>query len=205
MSKFKHREMIEVKDNSRNSWHEREFISMTSEDKYLCWDKEKKTAYAWNDARPIDEFEKLKKCYQLGAKFEYQLSDGNWEQCKKFNGNWCEPNWLTDRVYRIIDDIEPKQFLKHHREIVAYWDGKEIEYYNTTLEGWTLSDDPLWGLNIKYRIKKEPLYFYQWEKLSNCGRHINVSAYVADEYAKEYKYEETGWRKVESSKRTWEK
>ena len=49
----------------------------------------------------------------------------------------------------------------------------------------------------------EPTYYYRWEKLYPDGR-IGISDLVTDEHANTCNYEKYGWRRVESSKRTWE-
>lgn len=43
--------------------------------------------------------------------------------------------------------------------MLAYADGKEIEYYNTCYEQWEKHSNPFfnWGTS-EYRIKKEPIY-----------------------------------------------
>ena len=57
-----------------------------------------------------------------------------------------------------------------------------------------------------YRVKPdEPTYYYQWEKLYPEGRII-TSEYLTDERADYDGYQVgDGWRRIESSKRTWEK
>ena len=49
----------------------------------------------------------------------------------------------------------------------------------------------------------ETISYYRWERLSSKGK-ILVSDFMTDKYAEEFKYEKEGWRKIESSKRTWE-
>jgi len=176
---------------------------MTAENKYLCWREGKKTAYAWENARPVDKFKDLKKCYKLGARIEHQLLDGNWGKCKTTSGKWCEPAWVPNRIYRIKDGITPEQFLKHHKEILAYWDGKKIEYCNKSEEEWKNTDYPSWHLENRYRIKEKSIYYYQWEKLTGNGNTIETLGYATDEYAEDYNYTGKGWRKIETSKRTW--
>ena len=54
-----------------------------------------------------------------------------------------------------------------------------------------------------YAYEEEPIYYYRWEKLYRDGR-INTSDLVTDEHANICNYKRDGWRKIESSKRTWE-
>ena len=49
----------------------------------------------------------------------------------------------------------------------------------------------------------EPTYYYQWEILLSTGK-VKVSDFMTNKYAEKFKYEKDGWRKIESSKRTWE-
>jgi hypothetical protein len=238
MNEFKPKpgEIIEVSNTGKNGWQEREFIGMTIYDKYLCWAHDRTTANPWGYARPVDKFRELKECCKLGAKFEYKLYDNNnWKNCKNFKGDWCQPSWNKDRKYRIKNDISTEQFLKHHKEIVAFWNGKAIESLSN--DNWYEVGIPVWDINTKYRVKKEPTCFYQWGKLSEYGDCINIPAwdinneskakeeptyyyqweavskyreciilsqYVTDEYAEEHDYVKDGWRKIESSKRTWD-
>ena len=63
----------------------------------------------------------------------------------------------------------------------------------------------MWNLeSYTWKIKQdEPTYYYRYERLDD-GMIAQTSLY-SDEYAKEYKYtEENGWRKILSSKRTWD-
>ena len=53
---------------------------------------------------------------------------------------------------------------KWHKEIKAWSDGAEIEFYHSSYAKWVdAPDNPDWSGNIKYRIKpqpKEPQYLY---------------------------------------------
>ena len=57
---FKMGDMIEVSEGGCSIFDEdesgifREFISMTSDGRYLCWTDDKSTAYAWAYARPAE-------------------------------------------------------------------------------------------------------------------------------------------------------
>ena len=50
----------------------------------------------------------------------------------------------------------------------------------------------------------EPTYYYRWEKLED-ENSILTTPHVTDKFAKGMQYSELGWRRIESSKRTWER
>jgi hypothetical protein len=56
---------------------------------------------------------------------------------------------------------------KWHKEIKAWADGAEIEFYHSSYAKWVNAPyNPDWSGNIKYRIKphpKEPQYMYVYE------------------------------------------
>ena len=119
---------------------------------------------------------------------------------KPLSGEWFKINnvsWDKDITY-IVDD-EYAELRK------AQADGKTIEYKPIKGE-WEYLEYPEWNKAPQtYRIKTdEPTYYYQWEKLYPEGRII-TSEYLTDETADYdgYKVSE-GWRRIESSKRTWE-
>ena len=61
---------------------EREFVAMTPDNKYISYTKNKHDVSLWEHAEPINKFKELKKCYELGAKFEYRLpSKTGWSNC----------------------------------------------------------------------------------------------------------------------------
>jgi len=49
----------------------------------------------------------------------------------------------------------------------------------------------------------EPIAYYRWEQLIMNGS-ILTSSHITDKYAEKHNFENSGWRKIESSKRTWE-
>jgi hypothetical protein len=198
MSEFKNGDMIEVRNHNANQWNQEELIAITKDNKYLCWNDYRTDVFEWNFGRPIDKFRKLKECYKLGAILQVKIANGKWSL---LNG---EPSWDNSIEYRIKDGIEPKQFLKHYKEIIAFWNGESIEYYNEFLGDWVPKTDPSWYINDKYRVKEKPIYYYQWEKLSNDYECISLSSYITDECAAKNHYVEDRWRKIESSRRIWE-
>ena len=148
-------EMITVWD-TENKKYKREFIAITEDNKYVCYLTSKNDAYIWNYAEPIDEFKKLKKCYELGARFEYRyLGKIEWHNCIS-NGKFVQPKWYTNSEYRIKNGIEPEKFLKHHKEIIAWWNGAEIEYYDSCIKEWKDVRNPFWTMLNQYRVKEEP-------------------------------------------------
>lgn len=52
---------------------------------------------------------------------------------------------------------------KWYREICAWADGEEIEWWNDVHQRWETEREPMWSVLNKYRIKpqpKEPQYLY---------------------------------------------
>ena len=50
---------------------------------------------------------------------------------------------------------------KHYNEIIAWAEGKEIEYYSKALVKWEIvGGDPFWCRETDYRVKPEKLVFY---------------------------------------------
>jgi len=152
-------EIIEVSKYKRFSISEkREFIAMTSNNKFLCWNDDKTCAIAWEYGRETDQLKELKECEVLGARFECKSSRSEW-------GDIGEPGplWLDGTEYRIKDGITPEQFKKHPKEIIAWWDGAEIEYLSSIDDTWKspLDNEPTWGVNNTYRIK-EIKTVYEW-------------------------------------------
>ena len=48
-------EMIRVREYRNHEWKEREFIAITSDNKYLCWAEGKTEALSWKYAEPISK------------------------------------------------------------------------------------------------------------------------------------------------------
>lgn len=47
---------------------------------------------------------------------------------------------------------------KWYKEIQAWSEGAEIEFYHSSLVKWVdAPDEPNWSLNIEYRIKPQPV------------------------------------------------
>jgi len=44
---------------------------------------------------------------------------------------------------------------KHQKEIIAWANGAEIEFFNIPSKSWAESKDPVWSINNRYRIKPE--------------------------------------------------
>ena len=173
---------------------EREFIGMTSNYEFLCWDSKKTYAYVWNYGRKIDQFKELKECEALGAKFEYVAYFNNlkWEE---LDG---APKWNENAKYRIKGGITPEQFKKHNKEIIAWWNGAEIEFYNGINEAWVIPNlYPTWEINTKYRVKDDKTV-YEWMYYKAGAWHTH-NKLMTKEQAKAHfisTYKETG--------RSWE-
>ena len=109
------------------------------------------------------------------------------------------PTWADEWDY-IVDD-EYAEIRK------AYADGKTIEC-RVGIYKWQKLTNPYWDFKSEeYRVKPdEPTYYYQWERLdmNNDSVIIVSSIYLTDLEAVNLKYAEQGWRRIDSSKRTWE-
>ena len=68
--------------------------------------------------------------------------------------------------------------MKQHKwakEIKAWADGAEIEWWHSGREEW-ITEEPRWLEDTKYRIKpqpKEPQYFYVWKNHKGEVRFLN--------------------------------
>jgi hypothetical protein len=190
---IKQGDMIEVSDSiDFEDFEIREFIDMTNEGKYLCWSENKINALSWRYGKEIDLFKELKECAKFGAIIElYDEDIENWIEIK--------PSWIRDIKYRIKGGIAPEQFKKHPKEIMAWWNGAEIEYFNPDDNNWcNTNGKPLWNVHVKYRIK-EPKIVYEW--LYKPGDTWLLSAKILTEEEafnnfKSWKYMKTG--------RSWE-
>ncbi len=112
-----------------------------------------------------------------------------WTQYKG-NSTWgttLAPLWNPETKH-IVDD-EYSELRK------AEADGKVIQSELCGM-GWKDRDNLRFSNSPnRYRIKPEPIYYYEWEKLE--GAHISVSKATTEDLDK------AGWRRIESSKRTW--
>ena len=64
---------------------------------------------------------------------------------------------------------------KWHKEIKAWADGAEIEWWNAVHERWQDEKEPMWCVVNKYRIKPQPkepqyLYFYTAGGMVSCEK-----------------------------------
>ena len=172
----------------------REFIGMTSTNKFLCWTLNKEYAVVLDYGREISKFKELKECETLGARFECKSSRSEW-------GDIGEPGplWLDGAEYRIKDDITPEQFKKHYKEIIAWWNGAEIEFRDMKGDRkWEYNprqDALTWRLDHQYRVKKpKTKTVYEW--VYKPGNYWQVyHRLITEEEAKEFftcRYQKTG-------------
>ena len=147
MKEFKQGTLIEVSNytNFKDS-RTREFIAMSSENKYLCWTENKIDASTWKYARRADKLIELKECHATGAKIEYKNIYDSWVPTDK-------PTWDESLEYRIKDGITPEKFKKFRKEIIAHWEGERIELFNAFIEEWQSVEDIDWNLTYRYRVK----------------------------------------------------
>ncbi len=114
----------------------------------------------WSYVKPINKHKELKECFALGARFEFHYyfqKDNKWGKCKDFAETWIKPRWDSGAEYRILGGISPEVFKKHHNEIIAYWDGAEIEIYNNDINSWEIVFLPAWDIENNYRVKSPKL------------------------------------------------
>ena len=88
----------------------------------------------------------------------------------------------------------------------AQTDGKQLQRRISVCAKFEDADienaSPMYVSN--WRIKPDVTYYYQWEKINTNNDSIMTSQSITDERAKETEYSEGGWRRIDSSKRTWE-
>ncbi len=114
------------------------------------------------------------------------------------------PLWETVTNY-IVDD-EHSQFRKAQidgRTILAYQGGwYNINQCNEATQNFKLSP-----ADEYYKIEtNRPTYYWQWEKLDKEEESILITPHYTDRMANKRGYQvNDGWRKIESSKRIWEK
>ncbi len=111
-------------------------------------------------------------------------------------------SWLPSCEY-VVDD-------EHAIYKKAQIDGRNIEVYQG--EWYDISKCNAAAQNFRltpadkyYRVKDDdPVYYWQWEKLDREDGCIMVTSPYTDERANYHGYQvNDGWRKIESSKRTW--
>ena len=139
------------------------------------------------------------KAWADGAKIEFKTLNNEWERV-------VSPDWIEVINYRIKGGISIKSWNKHKDMILSYWEGKEIECRLDEKDTWDIVKKPIFGIHCEYRVKSlEPVYFYQWEKLFDENQIIISNGFITDERAKNSGItKEQGWRKIESSRRTWD-
>ena len=81
MEDLKQGDMVKPIDLNGDFVGECEFISMTSDNCYLCWNEDKKTANAWYKVKKIEPIEPVEYYYQ-------------WE--KLYEGSIITSNYITD-------------------------------------------------------------------------------------------------------------
>ena len=134
----------------------------------------------------------MKECEALGARFELLDIINNWKDMPS------KPLWLKNAKYRIKGGITPEQFKKHHKEIVAWWDGAEIEYLSSDGEWWA-TDTLCWDIDTEYRVKEpktKTVYEWMFKHESHWKPYYK---FITEEEAKDYftcEYKKTG--------RSWE-
>jgi len=100
--------------------------------------------------------------------------------------NGCVVEFIGGTEGVIVEDTEMSRASNHN---IGYKSHSWIHHTNT--RAWEDYD------------YIEPIYYYQWERLSSKGE-ILVSNLISDRYAEKNGYREEGWVKRTSTKRTWE-
>jgi hypothetical protein len=171
-SEMKPGDIIEVSKYECGKYCKREFIAMTSDNRFLCWNENKNSASAWEYGRDIDKLKELKECEALGAQFEY-FNSARQEWVAK-----DKPVWSKFTKYRIKSNISPEEFKKHSKEIIAWWGGAKIQYYNNPKTKWSAANLPLWSINVKYRIKpKKAKTIHEFLYRADISKEFVLSSY----------------------------
>ncbi len=124
-----------------------------------------------------------------GVWYRYK-NDTKWDKL-----NAAQVGWHDWCIY-IVDD-EYAELRK------AEADGKTIQISNRNQTIWSDWSKPGYSEGvINYRIKPEDIYYYQWEQISENQDVIEISNFLNNEVGDLLKND--GWRKIESSKRTWD-
>jgi hypothetical protein len=59
---------------------------------------------------------------------------------------------------------------KHAKEIKAWADGAEVEYFDATYREWFVDGCPIWFTDVQYRIKPQPKPdVVLYTRITNCG------------------------------------
>ncbi len=134
-----------------------------------------------------------------------------WANCPDGTKVWVRGNgdskgWF---LFESIDVIWNKNFIyivdDEYAELrKAEADGKTIQMSNRDRTDWVDWDKPSYTRPaIEYRIKSEDIYYYQWEQLNENQDVIEISNFINSKMGNLLKSD--GWRRIESSKRTWDK
>ncbi len=133
---------------------------------------------------------------------------------KEFEHWLCSGSVLVKVIYNTGSKWAEIQsdYAWENTEALLVVNDKYVELRKALAEGKTMQnigsgqwldlDFPMFSEDItRYRIKpNEPIYYYQWEQLQ--GATIWLSNHITDKQAEQ---DLVGiWRKIESSKRTWE-
>ena len=135
------------------------------------------------------------------------MPDGTKVWFKDIGGNiWTlisDPTWYQNCTY-VVNDNNAEIIKQFHD------DASKVEYFNIIEDRWEQTScknvgctrTSIGAVGHKYRIKPEDVYYYIWEKLKMDGG-ISISNPISDNHAESFGYTSDGWRKIESSKRTW--
>ena len=111
---------------------------------------------------------------------------------KLSNKKWLLVNsaqWNPNNIYIIDDEYAELRKASADGKIIQYKHGSE--WFDTLTDSWEIAIDI-----SKYRVKPDELtYYYQWEKL--VGNDISTTNSTSDDLSN------SGWKRVESSKRVW--
>jgi hypothetical protein len=123
-------------------------------------DISKSAGYTFNkpeDWEIYDNFKDLKRVHEEGARIElYDTQLEVWVET-------TDPIWSDNIEYRIKGDITFKEWGKYKDLIKAWWDGAEMEYYNTYSSRWLKEPNPEWTEYTDYRIK-DGIAVEEWDR-----------------------------------------
>ncbi len=116
-------------------------------------------------------------------------------------------NWNEDRFYIVNDDYASvRKMFTDGKSIEAkiLWGNKDDKWSEYTTDDSGNINGFYNGTKMIFRIKPdEPVYYWEWELKEKDGI-IRKSIFMTDKYVSGTRFVENGWRKVKSSKRTWE-
>ncbi len=127
--------------------------------------------------------EELIKAWADGAGIEYYST-------KERKWVLHNPVWETELDYRIKGDISIEAWDKHKEVIMAQWEGKDVQFFNSSDTFQTITStvgNTRWIADKKYRISPEETLYCKFKKLNDDEIYISNYIGVNSERYKEFK------------------